>query len=239
MKDKIISSLLTAYFLEVVILLILFVYNGQMNKILPICCTGFGCLALFHICLKIINIKNPYFLQNTINIFFVASSIVGCMIVLLFSMQSMITKFSYKIGSIQIKFPKGDAMIYDYTDTRNNNYYIEYYSNKCSIEIQKIHNDSNYSTFENMKQNALLDNKITDNVQIKDIYNSDFSEGTRIINDKQWSTYYTQVDNIKYTINYIIIDNEIYMISTANYSDNSKACIDKIDKTFATIKYNN
>ena len=146
---------------------------------------------------------------------------------------------NFSIGDIQIKFPKENGFVYGFKDNNNKYYYAHYYFDNCSIEIQKTNNNSRYSVFENIKNNVKLDNKITDSISLKDIYNSNFTEGKEIINKKEWNTYYTQVDNIKYTIYYIVINDYIYQINTANYNENPAVCTDKINETFKTIKYKN
>ena len=225
--------------LEIVIFVIIFIINGQLNNAVNLSILTFCVFFIIYACIRKVMKKHPIFFENSANRFWVVSTIITYMIMVLIFCSSMIDKHAYKIGDIQIKFPKENGFIYGLKDTNNKYYYANYYFDHCLIEIQKIRNDSKYSVFENIKNNVKLDNKITDTVRLKDIYNSKYSEGKEIINEKEWNTYYTQIDNIKYKIYYLIIDDYIYQISTANYNENSLVCTNKINETFKTIKYNN
>ncbi len=225
--------------LEIVIFAIIFIINGQSKNAINLIILNFLTLIILYICIRKIITIHPYFFTTITNIIWVAFTIVSIMIIESMFTFSMLDKHLYKIGDIQIKFPKENGFVYGFKDPNNKYYYASYYFDHCLIEIQKIRNDSKYSVFENIKNNVKLDNKITDTVRLKDIYNSNFSEGKEIINEKEWNTYYTQIENIKYTIYYLIMDNYIYQIGTANYSEKPLICTNKINETFKTIKYNN
>lgn len=236
---SVINVLACLLFLEIIIFSVIFIINGQVKNAIDISIINTTGIFIAYICMKRTLKINPNFLANNTNILQVASTIITFMGVLFISCSFMIDKHSYKIGDIQIKFPKENGYIYGRKDANKKYYYAEYYHNYCLIEMQKSGNNSRYSVFENIKQNVKLDNKITDSVSLEDIYNSNFIEGKATINGKEWNTYYTQVDNVKYTIYYLIIENDIYQINTANYNENPSICTNKIDETFKTIKYNN
>lgn len=239
MNNKTLSNLAKAAIIELLFFIAIFINNGQKNDALQLCIIGFGTLLLLYIIVKTCNKNKPFLLHKPQISFTLSIGIIGFMMMICVFSNYMFIKRSYKIGNIQVEFPKGDAMIYDFVDSKNHNYYIEYYNNYCSIELQKIHYNNNYSILENIKINERLEQVITDNIKVEDFYNSNFTEGTRSINKKEWSTYYTEIDKIEYTIYYIIIDNDIYKISTTNYNKDSKACNNNIDKTFESIKYKN
>ena len=239
MIPPIIKGTVCLLILEIAIFAIIFIINGQTKNAIYLIILVFLIILLLYICIRKIITIHPYFFADITNKIWIVSTIVSIMIIELMFTFSMLDKHLYKIGDIQIKFPKENGFVYGFKDTNNKYYYAHYYFDNCSIVIQKTNNNSRYSVFENIKNNVKLDNKITDSISLKDIYNSNFSEGKEIINKKEWNTYYTQVDNIKYTIYYIVIDDYIYQINTANYNENPAVCTDKINETFKTIKYKN
>ena len=234
-----IKNLLIAAIVEFIIIAIIFIANEQQNDAIMLGIIVFGFLLAFYVSIKLINENRPYFFERKTNLLRISVSIISFMILVIIVSLSTIDKRSYEIGNIQIKFPKEKGFIYGDKDANNKYYYTHYYFNNCSIEIQRIYNNNEYSIFENIKSNIKLDNKITENIRLEDIYNSKFTERKEIINGKEWTINYTQVGTIKYTIYYIIIDDYIYQIGTANYNENPTICTNKINETFKTIKYKN
>ena len=229
--------LLLVWLLIAVCVSIIFALNGQYNdtkfySIMEMCLI----IVMYLLIRKIVK-DDPYYFNKTINLFTFSCYIITFIIILIIMSFNSYVVRTFTIGDIKVTFPKENGFIFGLKDDNKNIYGAKYYFDYCSIEIKKIYNNSDLPVLENIKNNEKLEQKITDEIRIGDIYNSDFTTGEATINGKSWVTNYTKVANIKYTIYYLVIDDYIYQIDTANYNDNSKVCTDKIDETFKTIKY--
>ena len=223
--------------IEAMVMIILYLFNGQQRDALLTGITAVGVLLILYLSIKMITKNMPYFFENKNNSLRYIIALLGVifMLLIMFSLD----KLTYQIGSIQVTFPKEKGFVYGEKDGNNDYNHAYYYFDYCSIEVKKVYNNTNYSIFDNMKKNMNLESKITDEIRIKDIYNSEFTEGKETINEKEWNTFYTKVETINYTIYYTVIDNYIYQINTENYNINPDVCTKKIDQTFKTIKYSN
>lgn len=244
MKNKtvnippIIKIILILSILVVVTMISAFIINEQLKTAINLGNTFFIVFIVLFSCILLTKYFDPDLLKSKLALFMLASLIIFSMAILLINYNSSFIIRSYKIGDIQIKLPIGDNHIYGLKDANNKYYYAQYYNDNCLIEIQKTLYNKEYSVLENIKRNIKLEQKITETIKYDDIYNSELTEGKNNIYGIEWNTYYTEVDNIKYTINYLIIDDYIYHINTANYNEKPEVCNNKIDEAFKTIKYN-
>lgn len=225
--------------LESIIMAAIFIINNQLNKAIVILVLSFCFLAFYRSLLKLIlRSKHKLFASENVATLYFSLPIIYFMIIIFILFTPDINKRSYTIGEIKIKFPKEIGFIYGNKDESKKYSSVHYYYDYCSIEIEKFYNDTTYSIFDNIKNNANLNTKITNNVRLIDIYTSEFINGKEIINGKEWTTYYTEVDTIRYTIYYMVIDDYIYQMSISNYNENPAMCTNRVNETFKTIEYN-
>ncbi len=209
----------------------MFILNGQFNNAKYM---GFLSGILFVIMLvstRVIIKKN----NNSYRYFPIY--IVTLMFLFIIFMINSYEKRSYKVGNISFTYPNEIGYVYGLKDKNNKYYYTQYYYDNCLIEIQKYRNNPNNSEFTNIKNNIKLSSKITETVTKEDIYNSEFKDGTKSINGKEWKTSNTKVDTLKYTVYYKVIDSNLYVIESSNFHNDSKKCTKRVNETLNSIKY--
>ena len=226
--------------LEGIILTLLLIINRKVFDALMLCVFIIITLFIIYFGVKGIHKKNPsLFIQTPISLYAYSFCFIALMVIYVMIFNTSYDKLSYRIGDIQVKFPKDRVDVYGLKDTNNKYYYANYYIEKCLIEIKKIDNNKNYTIFENIKNNIEPEKKITGLIKLKDIYELEFTEGNEIINGKEWTTKQVNKEPIKYTLYYTVINDYIYQIDTFNYSSDPSLCTNKIDETIKTIKYSN
>ena len=228
---KLLKTLTVFYVIEIIAMVAVFINNGQQQEAITMGVFSAVLLGIIYFTTDIVFANNSSYYK----IFPVY--VISVMVILVVMFSTAYEKRFFIVGDMSFKFPKEIGFIYDKKDANNKCYYVEYYYDLCSIEVQKTLYNEEYQVFENIKNNVQLERKITDTIRKEDVYNSKFTEGKKDINGKEWKTFSTKIENMDYTIYYRIVDNDLYVMDVANYNNNPKECTKKVNEAFKTIEY--